>query len=308
MAQPLSIEDKEQISFITTRTGGSKLWLINNKYLESLILGVLGRYQEIYNISLYAFILMGNHYHLIAKFPGGNKAKFMRDFNSSVGRLVGRIVKVHGRRSVWGRRYRPQVLPNYDDVKHWFYYSALNPVTSGLVARASDYEAYNSFYDAAAGISRTVKWIDWSAYQLKSRYNKDISPKDFEHEYKLTFSRLPGYENMSQKEYEDLLYTELRSRQAVAVEERREVGKGFLGIERLKSQVVGAEPRSTKTSRRYTFNPLVLTLCRETRKIFLEAYFTLYDIYKEASAAFRSGDRLASFPSGTYPPQLPAAL
>ena len=308
MTQPLSIENKEHVSFITTRTAGSKLWFINDKYLELLVLGVLGRYQEMYGAVIYAFILMGNHYHLIANFPRGNRAKFMRDFNSSVGRLVGRIVKVHGRRSVWARRYSHQVLPNHDDVKHWFYYSALNPVYSGLVARMHEYECYNSFHDAAAGVSRTVKWIDWSAYQLKSRYNKDVKPSDFEKEYKLTYTRLPGTENMSSKEYEEMLLGELKTRQDTAVEARRSAGKGFLGIDGLRSQVVGSEPKNTKTSSRYSFRPLVLTLCLVTKKRFLEAYFAIFDQFVEASRAFRNGDRLALFPRGTYPPLLPVTI
>ena len=88
MAQPLSIESKDWVYFITTRTAGSRLWLVGNQGLENQILGYLGKYQQRYEAEIYGFILMGNHYHLMASFPKMNRALFMRDFNSAVARAV----------------------------------------------------------------------------------------------------------------------------------------------------------------------------------------------------------------------------
>ena len=304
MAQPLSIENKDMVYLITTRTAGSKLWLINNKYLEELILGSLARYQEIYGVVIYGFILMGNHYHLIAKFPNCNRAQFMRDFNSAVGRLVGRYVKSHGRRSVWARRYSYQVLPRAEDIRHWFYYVALNPVSSGLVRSVKDYPAYNSYFDAAAGRSRTVSWIDWSSYIIAKRFQAELTPEAFKKEYTLRYSRLPEEESKSQLEYEKELSAELYEREAEIVKDRLSEGKGFLGTQRIREQTPGALPRSTKTSSRYSFRPLVLTLCYETKKLYLQMYFAIKDAFLEASYAYRNGDKSVLFPSGTYPPGL----
>ena len=78
MAYPLRLESADEIWHITTRTNGSKLWFVNNKALEYLILAYLAKYTKLYGVKLYAFILMGNHYHLIAKFPESNKAGFMQ--------------------------------------------------------------------------------------------------------------------------------------------------------------------------------------------------------------------------------------
>lgn len=307
MAQPLSIENKDEVYLITTRTAGSRLWLMNNLYLESLILGILGKYQEVYGVVLYAFVVMGNHYHLIARFPNCNRAAFMRDFNSSVARLVGRVVGECGRRSIWARRYAHQVLPNPEDVRHWFYYVALNPVSSGLVSNISDYPSYNSFYDAANFKTRRVTWIDWSKYQIAKRH-RDVKPEQFQKEYTLTFSKLPGDEQISNETYTSELINELRERQADLVKERLSQGKGFLGKDKIKSQSIGAKPKSTKTSERASFRPLVLTLCKETKKTYLQMYFAIQDAFLEASHSFRNGDRGAIFPTGTYPPPLPLTI
>ena len=88
MTHPLRSEDKDAISFITNRTIGSRLWFINNKSLEDSILSYLAKYQKIYQVKLYALILMGNHYHLIAQFPNCNKSAFMQSFNSIIAKLV----------------------------------------------------------------------------------------------------------------------------------------------------------------------------------------------------------------------------
>ena len=302
MAQPLSIEDKNHSYFITTRTANSRLWLINNKELEEQILAILARYQQIYSVILYAFVIMGNHYHLIAKFPEGNRAAFMRDFNSAVARLIGRSVNVHGRRSVWARRYSHQVLMRPEDLTHWFYYAALNPVSSGIVRNNADYPSFNSFYDAASGTQKAYKWIDWSAYILKKRYSDIVKPQDFVKEYTLTFSKLPEFEQLSPEEYKTALMDKLAEREKIAVDERIKNGRGFLGKDKIKLQTVGACPRFSKTSTRRSFRPLILTLCKETKKHYLGIYFAIRDWFLKASKAFREGELSVEFPPGTYSP------
>lgn len=302
MGQPLSIEASEHVYLITTRTAGSRLWLLHNKILEQQILGCLARYQEIYGVIIYGFILMGNHYHLLARFPLKNRALFMRDFNSAVARLVGRHVNAHGRRSVWARRYAYQVVLNPEDVTQWFFYVALNPVSSGIVPSIKSYPSYNSFFDATEQKNRTYKWINWSQFLMKRRYNPELTEDDFAKEYTLTYSQLPEYERLAKADYDKTLQTELRIRESKLCKERKENNQGFLGLHNLRSQKVGDIPRTTKTSTRNSVRPLVLSLCQESKRLFIEAYFAIKDIFAQASYRFRKGDLSIIFPQGTYPP------
>lgn len=304
MAQPLSIEDTSWTYLITTRTAGSKLWLVNNPELEKLILGILARYQEIYGVIIYAFVLMGNHYHLLARFPNRNRAPFMRDFNSAVARVIGRYVKAHGRRSVWARRYSYQIVPRNEDILHWFFYIALNPVSSGITRSIREYPSYNSFFDAARGHARKYSWIDWSAYLMKSRYNSSLAPSDFSREYTLRFTRLPGFSDLCDQDYFNKLHTILSERESTIVAQRESQGAGFLGVLKLRSQAAGSTPRTTKTSSRYSFRPLVLSLCPIARRRILDIYFAILERFRQASTAFRSGHLKTVFPSGTYRPPL----
>ena len=309
MSQDLKIESPDRTYFITTRTQNSRLWFINARQLEERILAYLAKYQSDYKVILYNFILMGNHYHLSAQFPHANKSAFMRSFNSIIAKLTKSYCEAFEGGTLWARRYRDQALLEPSDIEHWCFYSALNPVSSGLTKRARDYSGYNSFSDGAAGKSRKFKIIDWADYNNRKRYNSRLTPDDCATEYHLTFSRLPGYEKFPPSAYRTLMNTKLECRQTKLVEERLKNGEGFSTKEFLKRTIAGAKPQSTKTSSRSTKRPLVLTLSANAREKYLEWYFGILNWFKEASKRYLLGVLDVQFPPGTYrPPRLLSPL
>jgi REP element-mobilizing transposase RayT len=192
MGQDLRIEDADHTSFITTRTLGSRLWFHKQKHLQERIRAYLGKYQEKYSVIIYAFTILGNHYHLQAKFPHCNRAEFMRDFNSMITRLTKRYVSSCPEGSLWACRYKTQAIVREEDSEEYFLYVALNPISSGLVKKLGDYNnfGYSSCFHSLREAQQSYKIIDWRTFQDKRRFNKKLSPKDFESTYTLTFSRL----------------------------------------------------------------------------------------------------------------------
>lgn len=302
MAQDLSIEDPNAVYFITTRTIASRLWFINNNKLEHYILAFLAKYQEMYGVVVYGFILMGNHYHLIAKFPNSNRSHFLRSFNSIIAKLVASFVPTFDGGRLWARRARVQILPLNSDVEHWSFYLALNPVSGGQTEKYSEYPLYNSFTDAACQRVKKFELIDWSDYNNRKRYNSNIKPLDCVKTYSLNYSRLPGYENFSHKEYVKYLYKNVERRRLEIVKKRISEGKGFAGRKAILATTPGSKPKSTKTSERNTKRPLILTLCTEAKRICTEKYFLILAAFKEASRRYRSGEFSVEFPIGTYRP------
>ena len=302
MAQDLSIEDPNAVYFITTRTIASRLWFVNNKKLEKYILAFLAKYQMTFGVIIYGFILMGNHYHLVAKFPNSNRADFLRAFNAIVARLVPSCVPTFDGGRLWARRAKVQLLPMDQDVEHWALYTALNPVSSGQVERYSQYPSYNSFADAAYQRVRNFELIDWSDYNNRKRYNHNLKPIDCSKSYALNYSKLPGYEKFTRKEYLKCLLEKAEDRRKEMVKKRRMDGKGFSNKKAILATKPGSKPKTTKTSERNTKRPLILTLCIETKRICLEKYFTILAAYKEASMRYRSGENSIEFPIGTYKP------
>lgn len=308
MAQDLSIEDKETVFFTTSRTIGSRLWFINNPQLEDRILAYLAKYSTIYGVILYGFKLMGNHYHLKAAYPNANRAEFLRALNSMIARLTILLAPGHDGGKVWARRARSQFLLNSEDLENWFFYSALNAVSSGLARRISDDAQYNSFSDAISGRVRSFKVVNWEDYNNRIRFNPKLTIEECTETYELRFERLPGYEELSHKQYQSMMLGKLEERRQRIIKERTDAGLGFATTEQLRATKPGSKPRTTKTSTRYSPRPLCLTLCKESKERFLSWYFDLLARFRAASEKFRRGDLMVEFPPGTYRPPNAVAL
>lgn len=302
VAQDLSYEHKSLCFFATIRTMNSRLWFVNNPKLEERILAYLARYQEMYNVEIYAFVLMGNHYHLVARFPECNKAAFFKSFNAIIAKLTACHVKSFEGGRLWARRVRIQAIPRDEDIENQFFYSALNPIAAGLCQTLREYRSYNSFSDAIHNRRREFKVVNWEKFNNHKRQRPFLNPRDCETVHTLVYSRLPGCEGLRKSEYIRTILERLEKRRGDVVRTRLAEGKGFASIESLRNQIPGAKPRSTKSSERRTHRPLVLTLCLKTKQVFLDWYFQMLHAFKLASKKFRSGDLNAEFPPGTYLP------
>ena len=298
------IETSKFASFQTTRCRNSELWFANNPELENAILGYAAKYQDRYDITLYAFAIEGNHIQFPAHFPKLNRGDFMRDLNSSVARAVPRFVEEYPGGRLYERRYSNEFLPGEEDIENWFFYTVLQCVQDGLVPKISEYPFYNCFHDAVWGIEREVTVMNWTAYNAVRRYNPLARKKDYEETYTLKYARLPGYEHLSQKEYATLMHKKLEERRQKIVAERLAKGLGFLGREALLQVVRGSRPYRTKKSTRDSHRPRVLSICPVRREATKSWYFDIYFRFKAASLKFRRGELLTEFPPGTYRPSL----
>jgi len=297
------IETKDLISFVTTRCRNSRLWFVNNNKLERQVLAYIAKYAHAYGVLIYALAIEGDHIHMLLDFPLENRAAFMRDLNSVVARLVQRYCDDFEGGNLWGRRYSQEFIPRHKvDIEDKFFYTALQPVQDGLVQKLSEYKEYKFFHDAAWGIKREFSLINWAKYNRARRGNANISIKNFEETYTLSYTRIPGYEHLTQRQYALMLSKRLEERRVKIVAQRLAEGKGFAGSELLKQTVPGAMPKSTKKSKRYSYRPRVLSLCPLRRAECLEFYFDCYYKFKIASEKLRKGILDVVFPPGMYKP------
>jgi REP element-mobilizing transposase RayT len=303
------IETKDYAAFTTTRTKNSELWFINNKPFEEKILAYTAKYAEKYNVKLYAIAIEGTHIHQLGDYPDENCADFQKALNSMIARIAPPYcVKYHGYK-FWERRYSKELIPHHpDDLIAKFLYTVLQPVQDGLVERISDYPGYTCLTDAIKGIDRKFELINWTSYNRALRTNKEESIKDHTEEYTLKFHRIPGLEHLNNKEYQKLMYRKVEERRLEIVKERRDEGLGFVGKENLKKTEPGTRARNPKKSTRHSFRPRVDSVCPERRKEAKKFYFTMYDLYKKASAKYRKGFLDIEFPPGMYRPHLSTCL
>jgi REP element-mobilizing transposase RayT len=302
MAEQLKINIPGETCFNTIRTALSRLWFVNNPSFDAEIKGYLAKYQAEFGVVIHHFIIMGNHYHLVARFPRANRHEFMKRFNRIFSNVARRHITDFPGGPLWARRYRPQALPQNEDIMHWFFYSALNPIHSGLTKNLSNYKSYNGFHDAISGRPVKCKLVNWQDYRNRRRYKANLRPEDCTDEHELVYSRLPGFENLSTKDYRSMMQKEFETRRTKAISERLAKGLGFASPKQIQKTPVGDIPKSTKTSRRYSRRPLVLTLSAKARKAYLDWYFSVVSQYKKVLARFKAGEWSKRFPPGTFSP------
>jgi hypothetical protein len=275
---------------------------VNNKALEQDILAHAAKYSTRYEVKLFGLAIEGNHIQFPALFQKGNRAHFMRDFNSSVARAIPRYQPNFGGGRFWARRYSAEYLPGDEDIEEQFFYTVLQPVQDGLVDKISDYPGYNCFYDAISGTKRKFKLVRWKDYNDARRWGKTVSIEAYTDEYELCYTRLPGYEKLSQKAYMDLMKQKLAARTQEVIQARG--GKKALGAKALRQVKPGSIPKNTKTSTINDHRPRVLSQDPVRRADAKDWYFSIYYDYKEASKQYRMGKSGVRFPKGTYKPPL----
>jgi hypothetical protein len=296
------IECKDVASFQTTRTRNSELWFVNNPDLEEAILGYAARYSTRYEVKVYGVAIEGNHIQKVAHFPKANRAHFMRDFNSSVARAVPRFQSQHDGGPVWERRYSAEYLPGDPDIEERFFYTVLQPVNDGLVDNIAEYPGYNCFEDAIKGTARKFKVIKWKEYNDARRWNPSVSIDAFTEMCTLKYERLPGYDKLSESEYETMMRAKLKERTAEIV--KRRGGKPSVGRHKLLKVTAGSRPKKTKKGGRRDYRPRILSKNPERRSSGEAWYFNTYFEYRRCSKRYRSGDLSVEFPKGTYKPPL----
>mgnify|MGYP003393544848 CR=1 FL=1 len=108
----------------------SQVWEIMSNYLHFT--------HHAFNVRIHAFVLMSNHFHLIASFPDGNLSQaseyFMRETSRSIARESGRINHVYGARIFRSR------LGSRHYFEHTYKYVYRNPISAGLCTAVENYD------------------------------------------------------------------------------------------------------------------------------------------------------------------------
>jgi hypothetical protein len=217
-------------------------------------------------------------------------------------RAVPSFVKEFAGGKFWGRPYKFQIVPQSEDIINWFLYTVLNPVSSGITTNPTALGRPNALSIIRVGGERTCRWFNRTNYKNAKRKNPNVDKDRYYTNHTLKISRLPDLQDLTDGQYIARIEKLVKDRQEKILVERRSKGLGFLGEKNLRLQKAGVKPRTTKTSTRESYNPLVLSLCHQTRQKVLKIYLNIADRYKVASHRFRNRMKGYVFPENTYLP------
>lgn len=106
-----------------------EVWQIMGRQLKWLTMA--------YNAQIHAFVLMGNHFHLLISTPNANLSEIMANFM----RETSRYMNESSRRinQTYGSRYSRTVIKSHHHYLTAYKYIYRNPVAAGLVNRCESY-------------------------------------------------------------------------------------------------------------------------------------------------------------------------
>jgi REP element-mobilizing transposase RayT len=166
MARPLRLEHSGAIWHVTAR-GNERGDVFRDDVDREAFLSVLGRTVSLYGWRLHAYVLMGNHYHLLVETPEPTLSRGMRDLN---GVTTQRFNRRHGRTGhLFEGRFKAILVEREVHLLEVARYVVLNPVRVGLARSAASWP-WSSF-KATAGLAEGPEWLEtaWTIEQFGRR-------------------------------------------------------------------------------------------------------------------------------------------
>ncbi len=127
-------------------------------------LGVLGRTVSLFRFRLHAYVLMGNHYHLLVETPEPTLSRGMRQLNGVYTQAFNRAHRRVGH--LFQGRFKAILVEKEAHLLELCRYVVLNPVRAGIVRTARGWPW--SSYRATAGLVECPEWLEtgWTLEQF----------------------------------------------------------------------------------------------------------------------------------------------
>ena len=105
--------------------------------LAARFLQLLRKVVERDGLVVHAWVLMGNHYHLVVRMGAAPLSRSMKSLQQQVTRSRNRRVKVFG--PMWQGRFKAKLVDDESYLEQLIAYVHLNPVSAGIVDRPKEY-------------------------------------------------------------------------------------------------------------------------------------------------------------------------
>ncbi len=285
---------------VTSRAIHSRYLLRPSPLLRELTLGILGRAQRLYPVTLHGFVFLSTHYHLLLTVDDARQlARFVGYLNSNLAREVGRLHQWPER--LWGRRYEAIVVSDEEQAQVGrLHYLLQQGCKEGLIGDPCEWPGATSVPAMLDGRQLTGTWFDRTA---EWRANRDRSHgRTFPQQERVDLHPLPAWSEVPEAAYRQRirdLVDAIRADAAARAKASRRPPLGAATVLRQNPHQVAASGGARSPA------PLVHTASRDAFLAFRRAFGCFVAAYRGASAALRSDPTTWTFPSGCFPPAHP---
>jgi putative transposase len=156
MSRPLRIDVEDGLYHVTSR-GWERRLVVRDDRDRQRWLGLLDRVATRCVWRVFAWVLMGNHFHLYLRTPQANLSAGMHDLNS--GYASGFNRRHHRCGALFQGRFKAVLVEDDSHALELTRYIHLNPVRARIVDRPEEY-GWSSYQDFLGG-RKAPAWLDW---------------------------------------------------------------------------------------------------------------------------------------------------
>ncbi|MFH1729362.1 MAG: transposase [Pseudomonadota bacterium] len=137
--RPHRVKQDEFPYHITTRTNNREFRFVNKKKVIKAFAKVIFEASKKYEIKIFHFILLSNHYHLLCQTAGENIDRAFQYINSRVALWYNKLNKRTGH--LWEKRYHSSIIEDEKYYERAIHYIYNNAVRAGISTNPEDYDA-----------------------------------------------------------------------------------------------------------------------------------------------------------------------
>ena len=295
MPRPRRNTNPKYFRLVTIRTENAKLFMVPSKELNQIVGGVIAKYQQKYGITLYAYIFLSNHYHLLLRAPKANLWRFEQAVNREIAKRVNRYRNREGH--FWARRYDEQIVVKKADVLSALLYIVCNAVKHKLIDSPYKWPGISCIKQLLTQKDEVYYFTDYTAYSKARLKDKNAKLEDFKIKYNLKISPIPELAKLSFKNRIKFLRSEIARELSKYLEQIN----SFLGKEKILKQSPFSRPRVVSKRKR----PICYTKDFLAKLNFIEEVYKPWnESYQIASLKFRKGELDSLFPEFSIKPPL----
>lgn len=273
--------------FITRRCTQRAFLLKPCEMTNQAFLYCLGEAAERCNVALHWVQVLSNHYHLGCYDSEGRFPELIEQLH----KMVAKVMNAHWGRweNFWATEQTSVVeLVEPHDSFDKMIYSLTNPVKDHLVERVTD-------WPGASSLDAQLFAKDITVRRPHKFFADDGAMPE---EVTLRFTRPRGFEHLSHEAWVDKIRQAIAEREASAARDRAERGIGIVGRKQIRRQSPFDSPNSHAPRRK--LSPRVAAKNKWRRIEVLQRNKRWQLAYAEALKAYRTGEKPAVFPAGTY--------